>query len=102
MAVVNYPARPPCTTACLGKPLEEIPDHLGAVDVVVLWPEYVGDHAGKAGVRDAARHAVAAVIDAVEHDVTSRRATRSDSRHRALIRRIAVVQVGRVGVLGRA
>src|ERR1700682_1332620 len=70
------------------------PDRLCAVDIVVLRPQERGRDARKARVGQAAWHAMAAAVDAVEHDVAPRRAARVHPRHRALVRRIAVVEIG--------
>src|ERR1700731_2367801 len=68
------------------KLLEELPDHLRAVDVAVLWAEPHVDDAPEARVREVAGHAVAAMVDAVEHSVAPRRTARGDPRHRGRVR----------------
>src|SRR5258708_1078258 len=76
------------------KPLEERPGRLGSGDVVVLRAEHGIDHALEARVGEAAGHAVAAVVDAVEHDVATLRASRFDPRHRALVGIVAIGEIG--------
>src|SRR5271170_4028003 len=76
------------------KPLEKRPDRFRAVDVVVLRAQHVVHHARKTCVVETAGHAMAAVIDAVEHDVAPFRTARFNARHRALVRRVAVVEIG--------
>src|ERR1700681_5004647 len=87
------------TTYALRKLAEKRPDRLCAVDIVVLRPQERGCDARKARVGQAARHAMAAAVDAIEHDVAPRRAARLHPRHRALVRRIAVVEIDAGGVL---
>src|SRR5262249_38471863 len=79
------------------KLLEERPDRLSAVDVVVLRPEESIGKAREAGV-GAAGHAVAAIIDAVEHDVAPRRAARVDPRHGGAVGGVGVGKIGRSSV----
>src|SRR6185312_11419642 len=72
------------------KLLEKGPDHFGAVDVVVLRAQHVVHHARKARVREAAGHAMTAIIDAVQYDVDAGGTFRGNLRHRRLIVRITV------------
>lgn len=53
----------------------------------------------KMRIRKHAGHAVAAAIDAVQHDVAARRTAGLDPRYRGLIRGIAVVEIGDAGIL---
>src|SRR5437763_6219079 len=87
------------STRALRKSLEEIPDDLGAIDIVILRAQQPVHHARKARIGKTAGHAVAAIIDAVEHDIASGRATRRDPRHRGLVGLVAVLEIGDASVL---
>ena len=76
------------------KVFEKRPNRLRAVDVAVLRAEKRIDNPRKARVGDAAGHAVAAAVDAVEHDVAARRAARGDFRHRRLVGAVAILEIG--------
>src|ERR1700722_6567809 len=81
---------------------EKFPDHLRAVDVAILRSQQQADDARKAGVGKAAGHAVAALVDAIEHDGPAAWAARGHPRHRGRVRRIAVLEFGHIGLLRNA
>src|ERR1700722_10699435 len=82
----------------LRKTLEKFPDDFGAVDIAVLRAEQQADDAGKTHVRGFAGHAVAAMIDAVEHDIAALRAGRLDARHTGRVRLVAMRKLGHGGI----
>src|SRR5258708_1311878 len=78
---------------------QKTPDRFGAVDVAVLRAQEGVDRAREARVGKAAGHPVAAVVDAIEHDIAPPWAARGNPRHRALIRFVAVVEIGHGAIL---
>src|SRR5437764_1303233 len=88
--IPSAPRPPRAMGAASGKSLEKFPDNLCAVDVMVLRPQRDVDGARKARIGEAAGHAVAAVIDAVEHDIASGRTAGFDPRYGGPVILIAV------------
>src|SRR5258708_17126684 len=96
-------ARRRCGRAWQSRKLpENRTDGFGAVDIVVLGSEKRGCDPRKGRIGEGAGHAVAAAIDAVEHDVARSRAIRLDVRLRALVVRIAIPEVGDSCIFGLA
>src|SRR5664279_3783171 len=94
-----------CTNAAAGqwrrslKLPEKRPDRFRAVDVTVLRTQKRIDHAREARVGKTARHPVAAVVDAIEHDIAPPWAARRNPRHRALVGFVAIVEISHRRIL---
>src|ERR1017187_6820823 len=72
--VADYLARGRVMRHCDRRPRslklpEKRPDRLGAVDVMILRAQKRIHHAREARVRKTAGHAMAAIVDAIEHDI---------------------------------